>query len=213
MMVPSGRHALCIATLYGLATHASEAFHLPQASFICRSNHHIRIIAAHPVSVRGECFNTRRQMRTFAGSGGGDENNFIRNLSKSLPSPTTIVFWGTLILFPGFFFGLLSNLFLAAIIIPVVGFVAFDVWAKTQLQEAPCPSCGAPVQGFKDGQPFQCYSCGEPLVADKEAKGKAAWVGQTVFGVDDLDGGASSTDPRDKKSGKTETNFVDVDIL
>ena len=154
-------------------------------------------------------------------SSGGDD--FLRSVSASLPSPGTLLFWGTLLLFPGFFFGLMSNFLTALVVVPLLAFAAFKFWYSVTVQEAACPQCGAAVVGFKNGDPFNCVSCGEPLVADVGSS-PPRWLDQTVFQADDDQadfrgggggGGSYIGSPRSppKKSSSEPGGFVDVEIL
>ena len=125
---------------------------------------------------------------------------------KSLPSPSTILFLATLILFPGFFFGLITNVVALAVLVPVVGFFGFNFWVSTQVMEKPCPQCGAIVAGLKNGTPFSCSSCGEPLVVDR-SNGSLRFVEQTVFTADE------DSDGVEVSPNQTPGKFVDVDVL
>lgn len=166
-----------------------------------------------------------RSLATHAKKGGGSSSgdDFLQSVSASLPSPGTLLFWGTLLLFPGFFFGLVSNFLTALVVVPLLAFAAFKFWYSVTVQEAACPQCGAAVVGFKNGDPFNCVSCGEPLVADVGAS-PPRWLDQTVFPADDDQddfrggggGGGSpigSTQPPPKKSRSEPGGFVDVEIL
>jgi len=164
-------------------------------------------------------------MHVKKGGGPSGGEDFMRSISASLPGPGTLLFWSTLLLFPGFFFGLISNFLTALVVVPLLAFAGFQLWYSLTVQEAACQACGAEVVGFKNGDPFNCVSCGELLAAEVGAT-PPSWTYQTIFPADDdnQDGGsvfggndkASSGgmgQPPPKKSSSEPTGFVDVEIM
>lgn len=159
-----------------------------------------------------------------------DRNEDGGDILSNLPSPGTIAFFGALLVFPGLFFGFVSNLLIVAVVVPALAFAGFQLWVAVTTQEAPCPQCGANVLGFSDGmQSVRCMGCGEPLVADKGAS-PPRWIEQTVFDADEerIDSDefasmfsgqppsssppSSSTADSPRKTSKPD-NFVDVDVM
>lgn len=163
-------------------------------------------------------------MHVKKGGGPSGGEDFMRSVSASLPGPRTLLFWGTLLLFPGFIFGLVSNFLAALVVVPLLAFAGFKLWYSLTAQEAACPACGVEVVGFKNGNPFNCVSCGELLVAEEGAS-PPSWAFQTIFPADDDsqdapgfggDDRASSggvAQPPPKKSSSEPQGFVDVEIM
>jgi predicted RNA-binding Zn-ribbon protein involved in translation (DUF1610 family) len=54
-------------------------------------------------------------------------------------------------------------LFLAAILLPILGVFGLRWWLQRNLASANCPVCNYPIQGVQ-GLQTQCPSCGEQLV-------------------------------------------------
>jgi hypothetical protein len=81
---------------------------------------------------------------------------FNQNLGAILPL-------AALFLFSGFFFGLFKFVLIAIFVLPPLFSVGFNFWAKSNLVEAPCPSCGQMAAGLKGEGFTQCFVCGSEL--------------------------------------------------
>ena len=113
---------------------------------------------------------TRRATRLTAflppgGGGSGDDR------SDGLGDVTTAIltFAGITLFFlsplGGLFFAVFNSLLALAILIPLGGFVAFQVWIYLNTVKGNCPNCATPVQATKDGSPSLCFNCGAVVQA------------------------------------------------
>jgi len=145
---------------------------------------------------------------------------FLSGIASKI-SVGNLLSFAALILFPGFFFGLLSNIFVAVIVVPATLFLAFNAYINFVTQEAPCPQCGAIAIGMKNGEPTSCQSCNEPLVADVGSS-PPRWLEQTVFQADTNDEGPESrasggrgpsSSPSSPPVRSEPKDFVDVDVM
>ena len=104
-----------------------------------------------------------------------------------------------LILFPSTILSILNGLFTAVVLIPFLGFVAYQVYSTFFVLQAPCPNCGAPAQGPKNGQ-TTCIFCGQNLIAREQI-----WVVPSKFA-----GGEGST-PKGYRGAGASEGVIDVE--
>jgi hypothetical protein len=106
--------------------------------------------------------------------GGGNKPNPLADL---LPSIVTIV--GIALFFASplgaIFFAITNSLLALAVITPLVLFVVFQIWAKTNTIEAACPNCSAPVVVLKNGpegmETTPCLNCGSMVRPTQDGSG------------------------------------------
>ena len=124
------------------------------------------------------------------------------------------------------FFGLVNSLILLSILIPVFGFVAFQIWTYFNTITAPCPNCAAPVTVTKDGAPSFCFNCGAIVQARGDDQIYLANLGNRggVFAEEEEDdvvsawfdelGGVHRSPPGGTRATKTTrtTTIIDVDV-
>lgn len=69
-------------------------------------------------------------------------------------------------------FAVFNSLIVLALLVPIVGTLAFNLWQKFNTLEGPCPNCGASVRVFKtqegqvESQPTLCITCGSVVQAN-----------------------------------------------
>lgn len=164
-------------------------------------------------------------------SGGGGSKSGLGELAS-----TVLTFVGVAAFFlsplGGLFFALFNSLFALAILLPIGGIVAFNVWQYFNTTTGPCPNCAAPVKAFKDESPSVCFNCGS-IVQSKDGQIYIANVNnnngmmdepENVFAtwMDGLSGvrrtnaafddDARRPDAPTKKSRSTTTTIIDVDV-
>lgn len=83
------------------------------------------------------------------------------------------------IIFDSFLF-----ILLLVTVVPILGLLAFRLWAGSQLVQGTCPNCGSPVSGIRN-KPFQCMSCGQ--VVKGESNGNFTWGGEPSSATIDVD--------------------------
>lgn len=119
----------------------------------------------------------RRSMYNLPPGGGGNNNkNDIGSIGKSALTVLGIIAFFASPL-GGIFFAITNSILLLLFSIPVVAFIAFQVYQKTQTIEAPCPGCGAPTRVVKDfsvdgegAMPNVCVSCGTFVKSSPDGK-------------------------------------------
>ncbi|CAM9202525.1 unnamed protein product [Choristocarpus tenellus] len=117
------------------------------------------------------------------------------------PGTLFAVVGGLLLVFaPGVIFGAFNFLFLVAIVGPALLSVGFQIYTKLNTIEAPCPVCGAILQGAKTEQMLLCPSCGSPLEA-KNGKFEALGSG---YARDEMG--------RQQEISKNDPNNVIIDV-
>ena len=112
----------------------------------------------------------RTQMAAFlppSGGSGGDKDGLGAVATSVLTlAGITLFFLSPL---GGLFVAVFNSILALSILIPVAGFVAFQVWTYLNTVQGDCANCGAPVQVMKDGTPSICLSCGS-IVQAKDGK-------------------------------------------
>jgi hypothetical protein len=106
---------------------------------------------------------TALYMYNLPPSGNKDSDDNKVSLLKDIT--TSVVAVGALVLFflsplGAIFFTVVNSLFAVAILLPLVGIVAFNIWQYTSTDAGSCPNCGAPVRALKDSTPSICFNCG-----------------------------------------------------
>lgn len=106
------------------------------------------------------------------GSGGGGGDNGVKDILGTLGTVAAI---GLFFASPlgSIFFAITNSLFLLAILVPVLGFAAFQAWQTFYTTSGPCPNCGAPVQVVKDATletSSFCFTCGSSVQASSDGE-------------------------------------------
>lgn len=92
--------------------------------------------------------------------GGGGRNSDLRQILTSVATLAAIVAFFASPL-GALFFAVLNSFFLLSLLLPVLGWIAFQGWLFFNTVEGPCPQCGAPVRVAKqDESPSICLNCG-----------------------------------------------------
>lgn len=160
-----------------------------------------------------------------SGGGGGGDNGDRSGDGLGAVATSVLTFAGITLFFlsplGGLFFAVFNSLLALAILIPVGGFVAFQVWTYLNTVQGNCANCGAPVQVMKDGTPSICLSCGSIVQAkDGEIYLANPNARRDIF-VDDenvapmggwINGQGSSLGGRTETRRTTSTTIIDVDV-
>ena len=104
-----------------------------------------------------------------------------------------------LILFPSTILSILNGLFFVAVLFPFLGFVAYQLYTRFLVLQAPCPNCGGPAQGPKGGE-TTCIFCGQNLIAREQI-----WVVPSKFA-----GGEGGT-PKGYRGAGASEGVIDVE--
>jgi hypothetical protein len=122
-----------------------------------------------PGSVHPQQRSSRTVLSAFLppSSGGGGNNNNNNSVSQLL---TTVLGVGLVVAFfasplGALFFAVFNSLLLLSILIPVLGWAAFQFWQIFFTISGSCPNCGSPVRVAKDETPSFCFTCGSIIQA------------------------------------------------
>jgi len=151
------------------------------------------------------------------GGGGGGKKQELGELATAV-----LTFLGVALFFAsplgGIFFALFNSLLAISILLPIGGFVAFNIWQFVNTTTGPCPNCGVPVRAMKDGSPSFCFNCGS-ILQSKDGKLYLAnpnveFEESPFVWLDEL-GGVRRTpvDEKEKENRiRREQTIIDVDV-
>lgn len=172
-------------------------------------------------------------------SGGGGKKSELGEIAT-----TVLTFLGITAFFisplGGLFFALFNSLLALAILVPIGGIVAFNVWQYFNTTTGTCPNCGSPVKAMNDESPSFCFTCGAIVQAKdgqiflanpnninggdnmkdgfvQDGSVFTTWIDEwsgvrrTPNGEDDVVQGTAST-PTIKSSSSRKTPIIDVDV-
>jgi hypothetical protein len=166
-----------------------------------------------------------RHMYKLPPGGGGNNDNGLREL---LGGVVTVAALALFFFSPlgSIFFAITNSLFLLAILLPVVGVVAFQAWRFLNTISGACPNCGAPVTVLKDqNSPSVCLSCGSFVRASDDKsnieviRGDASvdrgFAGSTsIFDIFERGSSSPTVTGNDDKQSKyrRERTIIDVEV-
>jgi len=163
------------------------------------------------------------------GGGGGKDRSELGQVATAV-----LTFAGITLFFlsplGALFFAVFNSLLALSILIPVGGFVAFQVWSYFNTVKGPCPNCAAPVQATKDGAPTLCFNCGAIVQAKDDGIYLANPNQRDIFAEDQveprvtswfdgLNNGTGGQAPSSRgpttevRKTKTTTTIIDVDVI
>jgi hypothetical protein len=95
-------------------------------------------------------------------SGGGGGNNKSSELTELTMAAITLLAVVAFLLSPlgAIVFAVFNSLVALAILLPLGGLVAFNVWQYFNTKTGACPNCQGPVKVLKDESPSICFTCG-----------------------------------------------------
>ena len=169
------------------------------------------------------CPHSSTQLSMFLPPGGGGGKK--SELGQVAAAVLTFAGLAAFFLSPlgGIFFAVFNSILALSILIPVGGFVAFQVWSYFNTVSGACPNCGAAVTAMKDGSPSLCFNCGAICAAKNDSIYLANPNQGDIFAEDRepsvmswFDGinGSSGASPRpgDRKRSTTTTTIIDVEV-
>ncbi|CAM6129891.1 unnamed protein product [Calypogeia fissa] len=160
----------------------------------------------------GSAVVTRAGMRLDPGGGRNNDGGIGRvivNLALA-GGVTYLALTGKL----GWVFDTLVSLWLLAVLVPIVSFVAFLWFAEREIVKGACPNCGQPFQVFEFAvkeQPNLCPYCSQPFKLDNAkqfVRDEPRFSNERSGGFRDAFGGFG----RDTSSKKEDPGGVVVDV-
>ena len=166
---------------------------------------------------------TTTQLAAFLPPSGGGDNKDPSGDGLGAVATSVLTFAGITLFFlsplGGLFFAFFNSILALSILIPVGGFVAFQVWTYLNTVKGNCANCAAPVQVLKDGTPSICLNCGSILQArDGEIYLANPNPRQDIFVDDNVStmggwiNGQGSLGGRTETRRTTSTTIIDVDV-